>query len=323
MSLSSSLNSANPSVTVALPVYNAEPYLKSAIKSILKQTFIDFELLVIDDGSTDNSLTILKEYQAKDSRIRIIARENKGLVRTLNELIDLAKGRYIARMDADDISMPERFVKQVEFLDKHPLCNVVGSWRELINEDEQKIGIVESPTDHFEIDQLHLVGHSTIPHPGAMIRKTSLLEVGGYDERMETAQDLDLWLRMAEKGKLANLAEVLIQVRIHGDSVSEKKRELQGENSRQACERAWARRNVKGEFDSTSVDWRPGNDLYSQHKYTIKYGWMAWNFGHRDTWWTYVRRAFLLKPFASSSWKLLVFGVIRTPRKSPSGKLKD
>src|SRR5437870_2605656 len=110
-----------PMISVLLPVYNAQPYLQEALDSILAQSVADFELLALDDGSSDLSLRILREYERVDSRIRVISRENRGLVSTLNELISIARGRYLARMDADDICCPLRFRQQVDFLESNPV----------------------------------------------------------------------------------------------------------------------------------------------------------------------------------------------------------
>lgn len=303
-----------PTVSVGLAVYNAGCYLREAVDSILEQTYTDFELLAYDDGSMDDSLAILKEYELKDSRVRVFSRENRGLPATHNEMIDLARGRYMARMDADDISLPDRFALQVAFLDANQDVVVVGSWVETINEYGQVIASLKSPTEHADIDRLNLTGHSSIVHPTAMIRQTALIEVGGYDKRMEVALDFDLWLQLAEVGKLANLPTVCLQYRLHSGAISESRRELQGQLARLACERAWTRRGIEGKFDPTAVDFRPGNDLESQHKYALRYGWMSWNGGHMDTWWTYAKRVIALKPMAISSWKLLIFGFIKSPK---------
>ena len=135
--IDNSIGDTTPVVSVLMPVYNAQLYVEKAIKSILTQTFIDFEFIILDDGSTDNSLNILEQYAKQDIRIRIISRENKGLIVSLNELVEQARGQYVARMDADDISRPERFAMQVDFLSKNTDHIVVGSSIEKINEKGQ------------------------------------------------------------------------------------------------------------------------------------------------------------------------------------------
>ena len=300
-----------PAVSVILPIYNAGSYLRDAIDSILAQSYTDFELLALDDGSTDDSLAILKEYESKDPRVKLFTRENRGLVATLNELIESAKGRYIARMDGDDICDPDRFEKQVRFMELHPDHVVVGSSFEKINESGQSIGEFKAPQEHQEIDVMNLAGHTSICHPTAMIRTTAIRQINGYDPATECAEDLDLWLRIAEIGELANLADVLVKYRMHDDSISEANRLTQEQLKRDACERAWERRGIHGSYEAQV--WRPGSDKESQHDFALKYGWYAWRHGHRDTWWSYVKKALALKPFAVSSWKLLIFGYVKSP----------
>ncbi|HAS7841575.1 TPA: glycosyltransferase family 2 protein, partial [Vibrio cholerae] len=126
---------SSPKISVVMSVYNGEKYLGEAIDSILKQTFSDFEFIIINDGSTDKTLEIIKSYMKKDDRIVLVSRENKGLIVSLNEGLDLAKGQYIARMDADDISIKSRFEKQIEFLDSNPDIGVCGTWVEVFGEN--------------------------------------------------------------------------------------------------------------------------------------------------------------------------------------------
>lgn len=306
-------NKVTPTISVILPVYNASLYLQAAVSSILNQSFSDFEFLIFDDGSTDKTLQMLKKFASEDTRVKIFSRENKGLIATLNELIDNSLGRYIARMDADDISLPDRFFKQVMFLDSNPEIVVVGSWIEMINDKSQQISEVRSPIEHEKIDQKNLAGHSSISHPSAMIRKSALLEVGRYDLRFKSAEDLDLWLKLAEVGKLANIPEVLLQYRIHSSAISEIERDGQGIQSQIACEEAAKRRGIESAFDPASTDWRAAEDINSQHKYAVKYGWMAWNQRKKSAWWTYAKKALVLKPFKIASWRLLVFGIFKSP----------
>ena len=177
-----------------LPVYNAEPYLREAVDSVLAQTYRNFELLALNDGSTDGSLAILRGYEARDKRVRVISRNNLGLVASLNELIFSARGSYLARMDADDVCMPHRFEQQVLFLNSSP-CVAVGGWAIHVNEAGLPIATVKTPSLHSEIDQAHLKGHTSIWHPTALIRKDAVVRIGGYREEFLHAEDLDLWLR--------------------------------------------------------------------------------------------------------------------------------
>ena len=198
-------------ISVLLPVRNAERYVGMAIESILSQTYGDFELLALDDGSSDRSFQILRDYEVRDDRVRVFSRENRGLVYTLNELIAKARGQYLARMDADDISLAKRFEHQVEFLESHRDHVMVGGFHELINGDNQRIGIIKHPLNHNDIDNLHLKGFCCFSHPSVMLRTPIVRKLKGYSQQFEAAEDLELWLRMAEHGKIANIPEVLIQ----------------------------------------------------------------------------------------------------------------
>src|SRR5262245_13894441 len=234
-----SLESAVPAVSVLLPVFNAEGYVREAIESVLSQSFSDFEVLALDDGSTDRSLSILHQCQAKDARVRIHSRENRGLVAALNELVALAQGKYLARMDSDDLCMPLRLEQQVRFLDSSPEHVAVGGWIERMNEAGLPIGILRPPSTHDEIDQGQLKGFTSIWHPTALIRKDAVIEIGGYRSEYAHAEDLDLWLRLAERGKLANLSEVVLKYRLHSGSISERNMQDQMRAAQRACADAW------------------------------------------------------------------------------------
>ncbi len=212
------VNIKNPKVTVLMSIYNGEKYLHQAINSILNQTFKDFEFLIINDGSTDGTAEILQSYN--DFRIRIINNEkNIGLTKSLNKGLKLAKGDYIARMDADDISLPERFERQVEFLNKNKKMGLVGTFWYTIDENGQEIDI-SKPTN--SIYAVHFMCHGT-----SMIRKRCLDKIGFYREVFEFAQDYDLWLRIADKYEIKNIKEPLYKLRIRDDSISLKKKTQQ------------------------------------------------------------------------------------------------
>ena len=209
-----------PLISVLMPVYNGKRYVHAAVDSVLAQTFTDFEFIIVDDGSTDGTDRILQDYAKKDSRIRIISSPNKGVSVALNEGLAVARGSLIARMDADDISFPERFAKQVKFLNENPDHVLVGSRCILIDPDGypicEKRDIV---LNHDQIDEQLLKMSWPLVHPAVMIRAESLKKIGGYDPRYRTNQDHDLFLRLAEVGKLANLPEILLEYRQHFQSV--------------------------------------------------------------------------------------------------------
>ncbi|HEC93681.1 MAG TPA: glycosyltransferase [Candidatus Atribacteria bacterium] len=204
-----------PKISVIMSVYNGEKYLKEAIGSILNQTFKDFEFIIINDGSTDDSSCILEEYAKKDSRIKVIHQENIGLTKSLNKAIRLAKGEFIARQDVDDISLPERLEKQLEVFLGKPYIDLIASWYYIINEKgkiivERKIPDVKTVKKLLPLDNL-------ICHTSVMFRKSKFLELGGYDERLKYGQDKDLWMKM---GNIEILNISLVKFRKHTSVVT-------------------------------------------------------------------------------------------------------
>jgi len=203
-----------------MAVYNGERYLKESISSILKQTYKDFEFLIIDDGSSDSTSEIIKSFD--DPRIIAIKNTNNiGLSRSLNKGIKLSKGKYIARMDADDISLPERLKKQVDFMEEYQEIGVCGTW--LRTTGSKKNNIRKSPINHEEICA-YMFWDSPIWHPTAMIRKKVLTDNDlYYDESISKAQDYKLWTDLSNITKLANIPEVLLLYRIHNKQISKLK----------------------------------------------------------------------------------------------------
>jgi glycosyltransferase involved in cell wall biosynthesis len=213
-----------PRVSVLMPVYNAAPYLKEAIDSIVGQTYNDFELLVIDDGSTDNSAELIAS--CPDHRIRLLRQPvNKGIVAALNMGINLAEGEYLIRMDADDISLPERFAIQVGFMDANPMIGVCGSCMEVFSEKERAVW--SPPFKHEEIFS-NLLFESVLYHP-TVIMRTALLKDNdlSYDDGYRHAEDYNFWTRCAKVSKLANIDEVLVRYRHHSESVGSREKPSQ------------------------------------------------------------------------------------------------
>jgi len=213
---------AVPAITVAISVYNGERFLAPAIESVLAQTFGDFELLILDDGSRDATQAIIQRYAALDSRIRPILRENRGLVASLNQLIEEARAPIIARMDADDICMPERFARQIAFLAGHPDHGVVGCWSEDIDEFGNSYSVVapEHPDTHEGFLAAIESGAPLLCHPAVMYRRDLVRSVGGYHAAFRHCEDLDLWLRLASVTKLCSIPERLIRYRHYDEQVS-------------------------------------------------------------------------------------------------------
>ena len=208
----------SPIVTVLMPVYNGSKYLDDAIKSILNQTFQKLEFVIIDDGSTDDSLNIIKSYN--DNRIRLIEnKENQGQSKTLNKGINLARGTYIARVDQDDISRSDRLEKQLEFMEKNSDIDVCGSWVELMGKASNVLNL-ETRSEEIKIS---LLTNQNLAHPAVMIRKSTLIKHNlYYDPKFIIANDYDLWVRMFEYCSFANIPEPLVKHRVHHDQFSKK-----------------------------------------------------------------------------------------------------
>lgn len=202
-----------PTITVLLPVYNGEQYVAEAVTSILEQTYTDFELLVMDDGSTDETPQVLASLAAGDARVRIHRRENRGLIATLNEGLTLCSTELVARMDADDRAMPERLALQKAFMDRHAHIAVCGTGMEMYES-----GKVVTPRSAAPFDILCLFG-SALAHPTVMYRRSVVLGLGGYASDMAAAEDYDLWCRMAAAGYgIDNLPQALLRYRMHPDA---------------------------------------------------------------------------------------------------------
>lgn len=293
-----------------MSVYNGGRYLRPCLDSLVGQTLRDVEFILIDDGSKDDSANVLREYADRDPRIKLTIRANKGLTKTLNECFAQAKGEFLARMDCDDVCYPDRFEQQVKFLREHPDVVCAGGYFDLIDEEGRKLTRLQPPTDDAEIQQQVLKGHGTICHPSAMIRASALKQIGGYCEDFKTAQDIDLWLRIGEVGKLANLPRPVLKFRLHESSVSESKRHEQRQSAKMACERAWQRRGISGHYEADEP-WRPGKDRASRHKYAIQYGWWAYNSGENKTARHYAWRAIKALPMKLAGWKLLAVASVR------------
>lgn len=207
-----------PVISVVMSVYNGERYLKKSIESILTQSFTNFEFVIINDASTDKTDEIIKLYN--DPRIVYIKNEtNIGQTKSLNKAIKISRGKYIARMDADDIAFPDRFNIQVEFLNENPTVKVVGSWYLIINESGKVVRKVCLPADSTEIKALLIASSPLtfpyIAHPTVMIREEIFDDVGYYNEKYYVAQDYDLWIRISREYQVMNLPKVLLKYRMH------------------------------------------------------------------------------------------------------------
>lgn len=207
-----------PKISIILPVYNGDMYVSNAITSILNQTFKDFELIIIDDGSQDSTVSILESFRQKDSRIKVISRENKGLIATLNEGFSIAKGQYIARHDDDDISHSTRFEKQVRFLDNNLDYALCGTFYNVVDENSNFIRKHLLPSTNDNI-QKHLFdscfGHGTI-----MLRRSMIENMEWYKPDALYVEDYDFFIRISNRFKVHNIPEYLYDWCFRGESVS-------------------------------------------------------------------------------------------------------
>lgn len=204
-------------LTVIMSTYNDEKYLNDCLESLANQTYPDFVVKLADDGSKDRTLEILESWSKRDPRFQIAIRHktNKGLTATLNELLRCADTEYVARMDADDIAMPDRFARQVAYLNRHREVSVVGSWAVDIDEQGRDGAMRRVPETHESIVKMMLKANPLI-HPSVMFRKEDILRVGGYNERYRVVQDYALWFQCVKAGlRLGNIPEPLIRYRVN------------------------------------------------------------------------------------------------------------
>ena len=218
----------NPFLSVIMSVHNERIFVKDAIDSILNQSYDNFEFIIVDDASDVETADICEKYASKFSKIKLIRNENNlGLTRSLNIGLKHAKGKYIARMDADDISLPDRFTTQIEYLESTPDIGLVGSFYDEI--DEKGLVIrknVNFPTEPIII-HWRLFFENPIPHPPIMMRNNLIDELNGYNENVKYSQDYELFSRLRMKTKISNIPEVLYRWRIHKKSISNVKKNTQ------------------------------------------------------------------------------------------------
>jgi glycosyltransferase involved in cell wall biosynthesis len=297
-----------PTVSVMMAVYNSERYVEEAVASVLGQTFTDFELLILDDGSTDGSLEVLRRLAATDPRIRLTSRPNKGLAPTLNELVDMARGEFLARMDADDVSLPERFERQVAYLRAHPECVLVGCRVRLIDPDGDPLCDWCTRQDHEALDAVFLRGERSteISHPAIMMRRADVLAVGKYRE-FPVIEDVDLFLRLAERGRIANLPEVLLHYRIHAENISK------AASYHETIDRVYVeivrdarrRRGLPEVATAPAPPRRTRRSDPTPAREREKWAWWALMSGHLATARKHARWLVAREPLSPRSWKLL------------------
>lgn len=232
---------SSPSVSVVMSVYNGASHLAESVASILNQSFDDFEFIIINDGSTDGSALILDDFARTDPRIKILHQSNAGLPASLNTGIAMARGEIIARMDADDVAAESRFDLQVSYLRSHPEVGVVGGQCGYIDEHGGHTGKMwHVPTSSGAVVWKTLF-RTCIPHPGSMIRRSVLQELGGYDSLLRTNQDYDLWTRALFVTKLSNVSEIVVWRRVSPSQLSQSSYAQQQQNALRAMHRLHSR----------------------------------------------------------------------------------
>jgi glycosyltransferase involved in cell wall biosynthesis len=215
-----------PKVSILIATYNRADFLALAIESVRKQNYTNWELLILDDASEDATAQIIASYQKADNRIHHLRQEkNVGIVKNRNSGLAAAVGKYIAILDSDDIwTAPDKLKQQVDFLDNHPHHVAIGTYITLIDQAGKKIG-----QDTYELNDAgireHLLVRNQFAHSSVMLRATTVHDIGGYDEKLELAEDYDLYLRLGQKGELANLPLFSTSYRVHATGIS-KKRQL-------------------------------------------------------------------------------------------------
>ena len=289
-------------VSVIMPVKDAGRFLRESIESILCQTFTNFELLITDDGSTDRSSAILRRYSAQDRRIRMIARIGTGLLVALNEMLVQSRGEFVARMDADDIAMPDRLERQVAYLKANPGDLVVGSRVLVVDPDGDPLCEWNPEQSHEEIDAIHLEGTrgAVICHPAAMMRRAAVLAIGGYRQQYDPAEDLDLFLRLAERGRVANLSSVLLKYRMHPTSVCHTRQDEQRRAIRAAIVGARERRGLPPVEVPTPEKAPAPTGLGLR----ITWAWWALAAGHVSTARKHALAVLVKSPLSLDSWRL-------------------
>ncbi len=214
--------SAHPIVSVVMPVRNAEAWLAQAVESVFVQTLADFELIVVDDGSTDASPEIIAALSRRDSRIRPVRQpQPEGLVSALNKALGLARAPLLARLDADDVALPERLARQVRCFNEQSGLVLLGSWAERIDEGGRRIGYSRPETNPERLAEM-VQWSNPFVHSSVMMRTALAQKIGGYRDAFLGAEDADLWLRLSEHGIAANLPHALVRYRIHGGNVSQR-----------------------------------------------------------------------------------------------------
>lgn len=288
-----------PQISVVVGAYNAQKYIDEMVRSILAQTFADFECIVVDDGSTDHTLKILRGYEKQDARVKVIAAPHGGIVDAANAAIKQAQCELIARADADDVALPQRLETQFRYMQEHPQIAALGAQMQLI--DPYGVPLLETklPLDHEGIEREMLGGSGwAMPQPVAMVRRQAVMQIGCYRKEYEWAEDLDLFLRLAEIGRLANLPDVLVKYRIHLQSTNHTRYSHQLVIKRSLVAEAYLRRGLTMPDNWTFT---PRKVLPPDQQYR-HWAWKALAAGHLPAARRHALRALRCSPLSRQSW---------------------
>lgn len=233
-----------PKISVIMPVYNCSRYLEEALASLLIQTFRDFEVLAINDGSTDDSLKILEKFAKCDKRIRIINQDNSGIVKVLNRGINEAKAEYIARMDGDDICFPNRFMDQIKLLDEHPEVVLAAGNFEVINENSEFL-YKEFVIPNNGCIQRAFYLRNAIAHGSVMFRKPVVEKLGGYSEKFGPTEDMELWMRLLDEGDFVSTDSFIYKWRVNTQGLTSQNNKLSRAYSQSHLTRRWEKNSPK------------------------------------------------------------------------------
>lgn len=293
----------DPVVSVVMPVHNAESFVNAAVSSVLNQTYQDYELLVLDDGSTDSSCETIMKLAGGNARVGIYQQGNQGFARSLNSLLAMARGRYLARLDADDIAEPNRLATQVEVMESCADVIVLGTMATQIDEDGDPYGVSDVPLEHHEIETQMLNGNGGIYHPTVMIRRAEVIEQGGYATNAPVVEDQELWLRLALRGKLQNLATPLTRYRVHAENMSFVRMEVATETLRSVLLAARSERGI--DTEGFAMDSHANMQVVDHWERRRMWAWTAVSQGHHGTARKHACRLLAEHPLRISGWKLL------------------
>jgi GT2 family glycosyltransferase len=293
-----------PAISVILPVYNAAAYLRAAVESLLGQTFRDFELIAVDDGSTDGSGALLAELARGDERVRVISRPNTGIVGALNDGVAAARADLVARMDADDVAEPGRLAVQHAYMEATPGCVVLGTGAWLIDSRGEVVGLHE-PAQKPELILRHLLAGDggVLLHPTIMMRRAAFDAAGGYARECELAEDLDLYFRLLKQGAGANLPAPWLRYRQHKASANFRRREAQRQIVETILEREFAERGLARPEQSRM---RGPADLSAGERHAA-WALGALQHGAKRTALRHAARAVLHAPATRDSWRVLKY----------------